>query len=125
MTKHNETAKSEISQALPGYKVLTHDYRPPIQGGEPLLTANTPLPFTLPKIKLDESDNECGHSGWHYCEKPETALRNRWALAGRQTFGAAACRGQGRHRTRQQAAGWYARDSRAHRGCTVSSTHTL
>jgi hypothetical protein len=47
-----------------GYKILTHDWRPPIQGGEPL--CDGVLPVTLPTVALDTSDEECG-AGYNYC----------------------------------------------------------
>lgn len=46
-----------------GYKVFTHDGRSPIQGGEPVWTGE--LPYTLPAVALDTSDNECA-PGWNY-----------------------------------------------------------
>ncbi len=55
-----------------GYKVLTHDLRPPLQGGEPLYDGT--LPYELPRRKLDTSDRECA-PGWHFTRRPETALR--------------------------------------------------
>ena len=54
------------------YKVLTHDLRQPIQGGEPVITG--PLPFVLPRTKVDESTAACA-AGWNACAKPEFALR--------------------------------------------------
>ena len=54
------------------YKVLTHDLRQPIQGGEPVITG--PLPFVLPRTKVDKSTAACA-AGWNACAKPETALR--------------------------------------------------
>lgn len=55
------------------YKVLTHDYRPPLQGGEPLWDGTT-LPYTLPAVALDASDRGCA-PGYHYCDSPAGALR--------------------------------------------------
>ena len=54
------------------YKVLTHDYRPPLQGGEPLFTGS--YPYTLPVVAVDESDEECS-AGWNACADAATALR--------------------------------------------------
>ena len=48
------------------YKLLTHDYRPPLQGGGPVWDGKT-LPFTLPDVPLDTSRGECGtKGGWHF-----------------------------------------------------------
>jgi hypothetical protein len=47
------------------YKVLTHDFRPPLQGGEPIWDGVT-LPFTLPQVALDTTDDECA-AGWNCC----------------------------------------------------------
>jgi hypothetical protein len=54
-----------------GYKVLTHDYRPPIQGGPPVWDGKRK---TLDKVTLDTGPNSCA-PGWHFCAKPEDALR--------------------------------------------------
>jgi len=54
------------------YKVLTHDLRPPIQGGDPLFDGK--LPFTLPRVKMDPSQKKCG-AGWNACTNAHTALR--------------------------------------------------
>ena len=56
---------------MKGYKVFTHDLRPPIQGGEPVW--NGKVPFELPEVKLDESDEECSH-GWNFTEDIKTGL---------------------------------------------------
>lgn len=47
-----------------GYKILTHDGRSPIQGGKPVYDGT--LPYELPAVPLDTSDNECG-AGWNFC----------------------------------------------------------
>src|SRR5213592_715030 len=57
-----------------GYKILTHDGRPPLHGGAPIWDGKT-LPFVLPTVKLDTSDAACGDSGWHFCRKLTDALR--------------------------------------------------
>jgi hypothetical protein len=57
-----------------GFKILTHDYKPPIQGGEPLLTASQRLPLALPTVPLDTSNSECG-AGYNYCRDLVTAAR--------------------------------------------------
>ena len=36
---------------MTGWKSLTHDFRPPVQGGEPIFTGQ--YPFTLPTVSLD------------------------------------------------------------------------
>ena len=56
---------------MKGYKCLTWDYRPPVQGGEPLFDGN--LPFTLPKRECDPGPAECSY-GWNFTERPEQAL---------------------------------------------------
>ncbi len=55
------------------FKVLTSDYRPPLQGGKPIWDGVT-LPFTLPSVTLDRSDAECSN-GWNYTDDLATALR--------------------------------------------------
>lgn len=67
------------------YKVLTNDYRPPLQGGEPLWDGAT-LPYTLPAVALDASDRDCA-PGYHYCATPAGALR----IAGLWSDGWPAC----------------------------------
>jgi len=57
-----------------GWKILTHDFRPPIQGGEPLFGGN--YPFTTPKVTLDTSEQECGTGGgWHFCKDIQTCFK--------------------------------------------------
>ena len=55
-----------------GYKVLTHDYRPPIQGGSPVWDGCT-LPHDLQQVGLDTSEEECA-AGWNYCADLAGAL---------------------------------------------------
>lgn len=55
-----------------GYKVLTHKFCSPIQGGGPIWDGKT-LPFTLPKVKLSKSQVECD-AGWNYVEDMATGL---------------------------------------------------
>ena len=56
------------------WKVLTHDYRPPLQGGAPLCDGLT-WPVVLPTVPLDRSASECGiGGGWHFTRDIETAL---------------------------------------------------
>lgn len=54
------------------YKVLTHDLRPPVQGGDPLFCGE--LPMNLPEVVLDRGDSECA-PGWNFCKSLPTALR--------------------------------------------------
>ena len=54
-----------------GFKVLTHDYRPPVQGGSPVWDGKRK---TLDKVTLDTGPDECA-AGWNYCANAETALR--------------------------------------------------
>lgn len=54
------------------YKVLTHDYCSPIQGGKPIFDGK--LPFTLPVVKVDSSEKECA-AGWNACREIYTALQ--------------------------------------------------
>ncbi len=56
------------------FKVLTHDYRPPVQGGEPIWDGKN-LPHALPAVTLDTSALECG-AGWHCTETLAGALRH-------------------------------------------------
>ena len=46
-----------------GWKILTHDWRSPIQDGEPLCTGV--LPVQLPPVTLDTGPSECA-AGWNY-----------------------------------------------------------
>ena len=54
------------------YKVLTHDWRPPVQGGPPVCDGK--LPHTLPIVEVDTGPDECA-AGWNFTRRPETALR--------------------------------------------------
>jgi len=55
-----------------GWKVLTHDYRPPVQGGKPVWDGTAGA--VTSKALVDRSEIECGR-GWNFTVKPETALR--------------------------------------------------
>jgi hypothetical protein len=55
------------------FKVLTHDFRPPVQGGDPVWDGET-LPFALPATALDTSSVNCG-TGWNYTDDLATALK--------------------------------------------------
>ena len=61
-----------MTVAAQGFKVFTHDLRPPVQGGEPVWDGS--LPFELPKVKVDRSDDECGE-GWNFTARSQDALR--------------------------------------------------
>ena len=52
------------------YKILTHTWRPPVQGGDPL--CDGVLPVTLPTVTLDTSRDKCG-AGYNYCDSLVTA----------------------------------------------------
>lgn len=54
-----------------GFKVLTHDYRPPVQSGSPVWDGKRK---TLDKVTLNTGPDECA-AGWNYCANAETALR--------------------------------------------------
>lgn len=56
---------------MEGYKVLTHDYRPPVQGGEPVWDGKRK---TLDKVRLDTGPDECA-AGWNFCADAKTAFR--------------------------------------------------
>ena len=58
---------------MTAFKIITHDYRPPLQGGDPIWDGST-LPFTLPKVKLDTSREECA-GGWNYTTSLAAAMR--------------------------------------------------
>lgn len=68
-----------------GFKILTRDYRPPIQGGDPVWDGET-IPFELPKAKLDTSNDDCG-AGWNYTEQLAEAI----TIAGMWPDGSPAC----------------------------------
>ena len=56
-----------------GWKVLTHDFRPPLQGGEPVFDGHT-FPTTLPTVACDSSRLECSF-GWNFTRNISTGLR--------------------------------------------------
>jgi hypothetical protein len=56
---------------MDGYKVLTYDYRPPIQGGDPVWDGKRK---TLNKVELDTGEKECA-AGWNFCRRAHDALR--------------------------------------------------
>ena len=55
-----------------GWKVTTHDLRPPVQGGEPIWSGDAP--HDLPRVECDQGNGECSR-GWNFSQKPHTALR--------------------------------------------------
>ena len=57
---------------MKGFKIFTHDLRPPIQGGAPVW--NGKLPFEFPTVELDESTDECG-AGWNFVKDIKTGLK--------------------------------------------------
>ena len=57
---------------MDGWKVTTHDLRPPVRGGDPIWSGETP--FTLPRVECDSGEAECSR-GWNFTLAPETALR--------------------------------------------------
>lgn len=57
---------------MTGYKVFTHDLRPPVRGGDPVWDGA--LPHVLPAVPCSTGTEECGE-GWNFSRLPETALR--------------------------------------------------
>ena len=49
---------------MTGWKILNHDFRAPIQGGEPIWDG-VALPHILPTVKVDDSEAECSY-GWNF-----------------------------------------------------------
>lgn len=53
-----------------GFKILLHDWSPPVQGGAPLLVCPpvgpVSFPVVLPPVFLDTSSKNCG-AGYNYC----------------------------------------------------------
>lgn len=66
MTKQN----NETDQTF--WKILTHDFRPPLQGGEAVWGGKT-LPFKLNGVTLDTSNNECA-AGWNFVDSIEAGF---------------------------------------------------
>ena len=70
---------------MTGYKVFTHDFRSPIQGGKPVWDGT--FPYTLPTVPLDTSRDECG-SGWNFCINLANAFTIvGWWPTGRPSLG--------------------------------------
>ena len=55
-----------------GWKVLTHDYRPPIQGGDPIWNGSDGA--IIRADRLDRGDETCA-AGINFTREPQTALR--------------------------------------------------
>jgi hypothetical protein len=55
-----------------GFKVFTHDWRSPLQGGDPIKVKS--FPHQLPTVELDTSSAECG-PGWNFCGDAAVAFR--------------------------------------------------
>ena len=47
------------------YKIFTHDFCSPLQGGKPVFDGS--IPFTLPTVELDTGNDECSH-GWNFVD---------------------------------------------------------
>jgi hypothetical protein len=61
-----------VTDVRHGFKILTHDWCAPLQGGAPLCDGI--LPATLPPVTLDTSEAKCGAGGgYHYCETLQQA----------------------------------------------------
>jgi len=56
---------------MKGFKVFTHDLRPPVRGGDPVWDGK--LPFNLSPVEVDESDDGCG-AGWNFVENIKSGL---------------------------------------------------
>jgi hypothetical protein len=55
-----------------GWKLLTHDFRPPIRGGDPLFDGVT-FPIILPPVECDTSEKECSF-GYNFVGNIDTGL---------------------------------------------------
>ena len=55
------------------FKLLTHDFRSPIQGGAPIWDGKT-FPFKLNGVTLDKGDQECAE-GWNFVDSIEAGFR--------------------------------------------------
>ena len=55
-----------------GYKILTHHWCPPVQGGDPLCAGV--LPVDLPPVPLDTGQNDCA-AGYNYTRDLVTAAK--------------------------------------------------
>src|SRR6266850_2502811 len=68
------------------WKLFTHDFCSPLQGGKPVWDGS--LPFTLPIVKLDTGDKECSH-GWNFVDD----LAKGFQIAGMWPNGRPSCVG--------------------------------
>jgi len=64
------------------YKIFTHDYRLPVQGGEvliqgggPAATFNGHYPATLPEVMVDENNPSVYATGWNFCRNLAAGFR--------------------------------------------------
>lgn len=55
------------------YKILTHDFRSPLQGGDPIFDG-VKFPFELARVTLDTGPDECA-AGWNCCDNLANALK--------------------------------------------------
>jgi hypothetical protein len=70
----NSLLRDRIMDIRTGFKIFTHDWRSPLQGGDPVVT-NPVFPFDLPKVTLNPDPLlECG-AGWNYCKSIVEAAR--------------------------------------------------
>jgi hypothetical protein len=72
MKDHRFVRSDGKELTMTGWKILTHDYRPPIQRGKPLFDGT--YPFTLPGVDLDTSEDECAR-GWNFTRTLEGAIK--------------------------------------------------
>ena len=61
-----------MSDRITGYKVFTHDLRPPVRGGDPVWDGV--LPHALAPVTCDDGPDECA-AGWNFSRFPQTALQ--------------------------------------------------
>jgi len=66
------------------YKLWTHDFCSPLQGGKSVWDGS--LPFTLPTVKLDTGTEECSH-GWNFVDD----LAKGFQIAGMWPNGRPSC----------------------------------
>lgn len=66
------------------YKIWTHDFCSPLQGGKPVWDGS--MPFTLPTVKLDTGSEECSH-GWNFVDD----LAKGFEIAGMWPNGRPSC----------------------------------
>jgi len=55
------------------YKLFTHNFHSPLQGGPALWDGS--CPFSFPTVALDKSHAECGSSGWHFVSDMAAGFR--------------------------------------------------